>query len=129
MRYLQGIISYMTLKYNMPVVSRHILKLSLTKKIGAHEPGLSFFLRQSEHLTLMDMIDNMRLQNNYEAYLKALILRHEKNYKGSLDMVANDRNKALVPFKTKLYYNLKRYDDVVHIADSGYDVLGELTEE
>src|SRR5699024_8630602 len=129
MRYLQGIISYMTLKYNMPVVSRHILKLSLTKKIGAHEPGLSFFLRQSEHLTLMDMIDNMRLQNNYEAYLKALILRHEKNYKGSLDMVVNDRNKALVPFKTKLYYNLKRYDDVVHIADSGYDVLGELTEE
>src|SRR5699024_11564611 len=79
MRYLQGIISYMTLKYNMPVVSRHILKLSLTKKIGAHEPGLSFFLRQSEHLTLMDMIDNMRLQNNYEAYLKAIILRDRKS--------------------------------------------------
>ena len=129
MRYLQGIISYVTLKYNMPVVSRHILKLSLSKKIGGQEPGLSFFLRKSEHLTLMDLIDNMRLQNDYEAYLKALILRHEKNYKGSLEMVANDRNKALVPFKTKLYYNLKRYDDVVHIADSGHDVLAELTEE
>ena len=129
MRYLQGIISYVTLKYNMPVVSRHILKLSLTKKVGKAEPGLSYFLRKSEHLTLMDLIDHMRLQNDYEAYLKALILRHEKNYKGSLEMVANDRNKALVPFKTKLYYNLKRYEDVVNIADSGYDVLGELTEE
>lgn len=129
MRYLQGIISYVTLKYNMPVVSRHILKLSLSKKIGGPEPGLSFFLRQSEHLTLMDLIDNMRLQNDYEAYLKALILRHEKNYKGSLEMVANDRNIALVPFKTKLYYNLKRYEDVVQIADSGHDVLAELTED
>lgn len=129
MRYLQGIISYVTLKYNMPIISRHILKLSLTKKIGGHEPGLSFFLRKSEHLTLIDLIDNMRLQNDYEAYLKALILRHEKNYKGSLEMVANDRNKALVPFKTKLYYNLKRFDEVVHIAGTGHDVLGELTEE
>src|SRR5699024_8445771 len=127
MRYLQAIISYVTLKYNMPVVSRHILKLSLTKKVGKAEPGLSYFLRKSEHLTLMDLIDHMRLQNDYEAYLKALILRHEKNYKGSLEMVANDRNKALVPFKTKLYYNLKRFDEIEKIASSGYDVLGKLS--
>ncbi|MBF0752634.1 glycosyltransferase [Jeotgalicoccus nanhaiensis] len=127
MRYLQGIISYVTLKYNMPVVSRHILKLSLTKKVGKAEPGLSYFLRKSEHLTLMDLIDHMRLQNDYEAYLKALILRHEKNYKGSLEMVANDRNKALVPFKTKLYYNLKRFDEIEKIASAGYDVLGKLS--
>lgn len=129
MRYLQGIISYVTLKYNMPVLSRHILKLSLTKKIGKHEPGLSFFLRKSEHLTVIDLVDNMRLQNDYEAYLKALILRHEKNYKGSLEMIANDRNRALVPFKTKLYYNLKRFDDITQIANSGYDVLGELSSD
>lgn len=127
MRYLQGIVSYMTLKYNMPVLSRHILKLSLTKKIGRQEPGLSFFLRKSEHLTVIDLIDNMRLQNDYEAYLKALILRHEKNYKGSLEMIENDRNKALVPFKTKLYYNLKRFDDISNLANSGYDVMGELS--
>ena len=127
MRYLQGIISYVTLKYNMPVLSRHILKLSLTKKVGRPEPGLSFYLRKSEHLTVLDLVDNMRLQNDYEAYLKALILRHEKNYKGSLEMIANDRNKALVPFKTKLYYNLKRFDDITQIANSGYDVLSELS--
>ena len=58
----------------------------------------------------------MRLDNDYEAYLKALILRHEKNYRGSLEMIENDRSKALVPFKTKLYYNLKRFDDVKHCA-------------
>ena len=127
MRYLQGIISYVTLKYNMPVFSRHILKLSLTKKIGRPEPGLSFFLRKSEHLTVIDLIDNMRLQNDYEAYLKALVLRHEKNYRGSLEMIANDRNKALIPFKTKLYYNLKQFDDITQIANSGYDVFGELS--
>ena len=127
MRYLQGIISYVTLKYNMPVLSRHILKLSLTKKIGRTEPGLSFFLRKSEHLTVIDLIDNMRLQNDYEAYLKALVLRHEKNYRESLEMIANDRNKALIPFKTKLYYNLKQFDDITQIAYSGYDVFGELS--
>ena len=113
----------------MPVLSRHILKLSLTKKVGRPEPGLSFYLRKSEHLTVLDLVDNMRLQNDYEAYLKALILRHEKNYKGSLEMIANDRNKALVPFKTKLYYNLKRFDDITQIANSGYDVLGELSSD
>ncbi|WP_166626533.1 glycosyltransferase family 4 protein [Jeotgalicoccus sp. S0W5] len=129
MRYLQGVISYFALKYNMPVVSRHILKISLTKKIGKKEPGLSYFLRKSGHLTLLDLIDRMRLANDYEAYLKALILRHEKDYKGSLEMVENDRNKALVPFKTKLYYNLKRFDDVEDIAESGHDVLGDLTKD
>lgn len=129
MRYLQGIISYVTLKYNMPVLSRHILKLSLTKKVGKPEPGLSFYLRKSEHLTVIDLIDNMRLQNDYEAYLKALVLRHEKNYKGSLEMIANDRNKALIPFKTKLYYNLKQFDDIVQVANSGYDVFGDLSVE
>src|SRR5699024_11610537 len=95
MRYLQGIISYVTLKYNMPVVSRHILKLSLTKKVGKAEPGLSYFLRKSEHLTLMDLIDHMRLQNDYEAYLKALILGHEKNYKGSLEMRSEELTSEL----------------------------------
>ena len=129
MKYLQGILSYFALKYNMPVVSRHILKLSLSKKIGKSEPGLSFFLRKSGHLTLLDLIDRMRLDNDYEAYLKALILRHEKNYRGSLEMIENDRSKALVPFKTKLYYNLKRFDDVKSIAHSGHDVLGELSDD
>src|SRR5699024_11689235 len=104
MKYLQGILSYLALKYNMPVVSRHILKLSLSKKIGNNEPGLSFFLRKSGHLTLLDLIGRMRLENNYEAYLKALILRHEKNYRGSLEMIENDSSNAHVHIKSKLYY-------------------------
>src|SRR5699024_6846901 len=98
MKYLQGILSYIALKYNMPVVSRHILQLRLSTKIGKSEPGLSCFLRKSGHLTFLDLIDRMRLDNDYEAYLKALILRHEKNYRRSLEMIENDRSKALVPF-------------------------------
>ena len=66
----------------------------------------------------------MRLQNDYEAYLKALILRHKRTIK-VLEMIENYRNKALVPFKTKLYYNLKRFDDISNLANSGYDVLGD----
>src|SRR5699024_12475923 len=107
MNYLYGFLSYISFKLNMPTFARGFFKKSLSMEIGSKEPGISLFVRSSNHAPLLEIIERVNVNNEYKAYLKAVVHRHERNYKKAYHYIANDNNMNIINFKVRLLYELK----------------------
>ncbi|TVT28875.1 glycosyltransferase [Salinicoccus cyprini] len=129
MRYLIGVLSYTTLKMNMNSISRFFLQSGLTGKLGLREPVLSIYLRKSLHTTLTDYLSNLNIEENYKSYLKAIVLKHEKNYKEASSLIAKIDDSKIINFKTRLLYDRKAISSLVALSNKGEDVLAQLTAE
>lgn len=128
MNYLYGLLSYISFKLNMPTFARGFFKRSLTMASGQKEPGISLYVRSSNHTALLEMIERINVPNSYKAYLKAVVHRHEKNYKRAYELIKNDNDPAVMSFKVRLLYDLKRMKEIVAVSKEGHDVLKDLTE-
>src|SRR5699024_3606323 len=128
MNYLYGFLSYISFKLNMPTFARGFFKKSLSMKIGAKEPGISLYLRSSNHAPVLEIIERSNVNNQYQAYLKALVHRHERNYKRAYQYIANDSNPELLNLKVRLLYDLKNFKDIVALSKQGNDILKNLNE-
>ena len=112
----------------MPTFARGFFKKSLSMKIGVKEPGISLYLRSSNHAPILEIIERSNVNNQYQAYLKALVHRHERNYKKAYRYIANDNNPDILNLKVSLLYNLKNFKDIVALSEQGNDVLTHLTD-
>lgn len=128
MNYLYGLLSYISFKLNMPTFARGFFKKSLSMKIGSKEPGISLYLRSSNHAPILEIIERSNVNNQYQAYLKAMVHRHERNYKKAYRYIANDNNPDILNLKVRLLYNLKNFKNIVALSEQGNDVLKHLTE-
>ncbi|MFD2830025.1 glycosyltransferase [Corticicoccus populi] len=129
MNYLYSVLSYTSFKLNMPTFARGFFKKSLSMKTGSKEPGISLYVRGAEHAALFEIIERVNVDNEYKAYLKALVHRHEKNYKRAYELIENDNNPEILGFKVRLLYDLKRMKDIVDVSRQGHDVLKDLTDK
>lgn len=129
MNYIYSVLSYTSFKLNMPTFARGFFKKSLTNRVGRKEPGISLYVRSSNHAALLEMIERVNVNNEYKAYLKALVHRHEKNYKRAYELIENDNNPEIIGFKVRLLYDLKRMKEIVEVSQKGHDVLENLTEK
>src|SRR5699024_10179221 len=66
--------------------------------------------------------------NEYKAYLKAVVHRHERNYKKAYQYIANDNNMNIINFKVRLLYDLKDFKGIVSLSKQGNDVLQNLND-
>src|SRR5699024_6644881 len=128
MNYLYGFLSYISFKLNMPTFARGFFKKSLSMEIGKKEPGISLYLRSSNHASVLEIIERSNVNNQYQAYLKAVVHRHERNYKRAYQYIANDNNPDVLNLKVRLLYDLKRFKDIVSLSNQGNDVLENLNE-
>ena len=128
MNYLYGFLSYISFKLNMPTFARGFFKKSLSMKMGAKEPGISLYLRSSNHAPILEIIERCNVNNQYQAYLKAMVHRHERNYKKAYRYIANDNNPDILNLKVRLLYNLKNFKSIVALSEQGNDVLKHLTD-
>src|SRR5699024_5622445 len=96
MNYLYGFLSYISFKLNMPTFTRGFFKKSLSMEIGKKEPAVSLFVRSSAHAPLLEIIERVNVNNEYKAYLKAVVHRHERNYKRAYQYIANDNNVNII---------------------------------
>src|SRR5699024_7414332 len=126
MNYLYGFLSYISFKLNMPTFARGFFKKSLSMKMGAKEPGISLYLRSSNHAPVLEIIERSNLNNQYQAYLKATVHRHERNYKKAYQYIANDNNPDILNLKVRLMYDLKDFKSIVALSKQGYDILQNL---
>lgn len=129
MKYLMGVLSYTGLKLNMSTISRGFLRKGLTKKVGSKEPSLSVFLRTSSHVPLMELVSSLNLDGDYKAYVSAIVLKHEKNFKAAYRLIENINNKGILEFRTKLLYDMKEISGLASLANKGEDVLLHLSDE
>ena len=97
-------------------------------KMGAKEPGISLYLRSSNHAPILEIIERCNVNNQYQAYLKAMVHRHERNYKKAYRYIANDNNPDILNLKVRLLYNLKNFKSIVALSEQGNDVLKHLTD-
>src|SRR5699024_10513360 len=67
---LYGFLSYISFKLNMPTFARGFFKKSLSMEIGKKEPGISLYLRSSNHAPVLEIIERSNVNNQYQAYLK-----------------------------------------------------------
>jgi len=128
MNYLYGFLSYISFKLNMPTFARGFFKKSLSMKMGAKEPGISLYLRSSNHAPILEIIERSNVNNQYQAYLKAMVHRHERNYKKAYRYIANDNNPDILNLKVRLLYNLKNFKSIVALSEQGNDVLKHLAD-
>lgn len=128
MNYLYAFLSYISFKMNMPTFARGFFKKSLSMKIGAKEPGISLYLRSSNHAPVLEIIERNNVNNQYQAYLKAMVHRHERNYKRAYRYIANDNNPETMNLKVRLLYDLKNFKDIVVLSKQGNDILKILNE-
>lgn len=128
MNYLYGFLSYISFKLNMPTFTRGFFKKSLSMVIGKKEPAVSLFVRSANHAPLLEIIERVNVNNEYKAYLKAVVHRHERNYKKAYQYIANDNNVNIIDFKVRLLYDLKDFKEIVELSKQGHDVLTNLNE-
>src|SRR5690625_3771302 len=126
MNYLYGFLSYISFKMNMPTFARGFFKKSLSMKPGSKEPAVSLYLRRSHHAPLLEMIDRSNVNNQYQAFLKAVVHRHERNYKRAYQYIANDDNENMLNLKVRLLYDLKNFRGLVALSKAGHDILPHL---
>lgn len=123
MKYILGLISYITLQFNFQSISKLFLRKSLTKKIGSKEGGISIYLRKSNHTMLLHQINNMNLDSDYKMFLNALIYKHEKKYVKAYNMIENIENPEVLNLKIKLLYDLKLLEHIISLSNKDVDVL------
>src|SRR5699024_1157285 len=128
MNYLYGFLSYISFKLNMPTFARGFFKKSLSMKIGAKEPGISLYLRSSNHAPILEIIERSNVNNQYQAYLMAMVHRHERNYKRAYQYIANDNNPEILNLKVRQMYDLKDYKGLVALSKHGNDVQRNLND-
>ena len=96
--------------------------------MGSKEPGISLYLRSSNHAPVLEIIERSNVSNQYQAYLKAIVHRHERNYKRAYQYIANDNNPDILNLKVRLLYDMKKFKDIVSLSNQGNDVLKDLNE-
>src|SRR5699024_1116663 len=109
MNYLYGLLSYISFKLNMPTFTRGFFTKSLSMDIGQKEPSVSLFFRSSNHAPLLEIIERVNVNHEHKAYLKAVVHRHERNYKKAYQYIATDNNVTIIDFKVRLLYDLKDF--------------------
>src|SRR5699024_6823052 len=77
---------------------------------------------------LLEIIERVNVNNEYKAYLKAVVHRHERNYKKAYQYIANDNNMNIINFKVRLLYDLKDFKGIVSLSKQGNDVLQNLND-
>src|SRR5699024_12074567 len=80
------------------------------------------------HAPLLEIIERVNVNNEYKAYLKAVVHRHERNYKRAYQYIANDNNVNIIDFKVRLLYDLKNFKEIVILSKQGHDVLANLND-
>ena len=128
MNYFYALLSYISFKMNMPTFARGFFKKSLSMTMGSKEPGISLYLRSSNHAPVLEIIERSNVSNQYQAYLKAMVHRHERNYKRAYQYIANDNNPGILNLKVRLLYDMKKFKDIVSLSNQGNDVLKDLNE-
>src|SRR5699024_4717478 len=113
-------------KLNMPTFARGFFKKSLSMKIGAKEPGISLYLRSSNHAPILEIIERSNVNYQYQAYLMAMVHRHERNYKRAYQYIANENNPGILNLKVRLMYDLKDFKGLVALSKHDNDVLMNL---
>ena len=112
----------------MPTFARGFFKKSLSMEIGKKEPGISLYLRSSNHAPVLEIIERSNVNNQYQAYLKAMVHRHERNYKKAYQYIAHDNNPAILNLKARLMYDLKDFKGLVTLSKQGNDILQNLND-
>lgn len=123
MKYILGLISYITLQSNFQSISKLFLRKSLTKKIGSKEGGISIYLRKSNHTMLLHQINNMNLDSDYKMFLNSLVHRHEKKYIEAYRIIENIAHPEILNLKIKLLYDLKMLGPIISLSNKNIDIL------
>ena len=127
MRYIYAVSSFVMFKVTQYVFARRLLSLSLTKKFNQKEPGLSLYLRTDNHVGLIELLNSLKLEDNYLKYLKAIVYRHEKNYSKAYELVHDIDHAGLHFLKVRLLYELKDMHGLIQLSKSRIDILKYLT--
>ncbi len=127
MRYIYAICSFLMFKVTQYVLARRLLNLSLTKKFNQKEPGLSLYLRTDNHVGLIELLNSLKLDDNYIKYLKAIVYRHEKNYLRAFQLIKDIDHAGLHFLKVRLLYELKDMYELIQLSKSNVDILKHLT--
>lgn len=129
MRYIYAVSSYIAFKLNQYVIARKILAFGLTKQFNVKEPALSMYLRTDNHVGIIELLDNIKLDDNYLNFLKAIVLRHEKNYLKAYQLIKDIEHPGTHFLKVRLLYELKDMYNLIQLSKSNVDVLLHLTEQ
>src|SRR5699024_3543632 len=77
---------------------------------------------------VLEIIERTNVNNQYQAYLKAMVHRHERNYKKAYRYIANDNNLDILNLKVRLLYDLKNFKELVALSKQDNDVLQNLND-
>ncbi|WP_373446127.1 glycosyltransferase family 4 protein [Salinicoccus bachuensis] len=126
MSYFYAAASYAALNAGMQGRASRLFKKGLTHRLNAREPVLSIYLRRSRHAFVYNQLDTLSLDGTYRAYLKSIVLKHEKKYEEAWMRIRDIHEPSLLPLKIRILYDMKQLDKLIELSGEKVDVLGHL---
>ncbi|WP_271399349.1 glycosyltransferase family 4 protein [Salinicoccus roseus] len=126
MSYFYSAASYAVLNAGMQERAARLFKKGLRYRLNAREPVLSIYLRRSRYAFVHSQLDTLNLDETYRAYLRSIVLKHEKRYEDAWETIRDIDHDALLPLKVRILYDMKQLDTLIGLSGKGIDVLGHL---